>query len=301
MSRDQRTRRVVALSRDVEVAGDDAGAAADRLRTVAIEPIGRFADASNATLLVRLLDGDVPSLEELAGQLGRDPSVDDLDPDRLAVYKPERGETPLWDFPPGTLHRREVAAYHVSEALGWDLVPLTVLRDDGPFGRGSLQRFVVHDPSLHYFRLLEVGSAEVVASLRRMVVFDLVIDNADRKGGHVLLEGVDAVAPLNEETPVLDQPSLDGRVRLVDHGVAFNVERKLRTVAWEFAGEPVGDAVRADLRRLLERLGGDVGDRLAALLSPEEVAVLLVRVERLIALEVLPEPWSPRAFPWPPL
>jgi uncharacterized repeat protein (TIGR03843 family) len=272
-----------------------AARAASRLLTADVEPVGRFADASNATLLVRLLDREGPSLEELAARLGREPTVDDLDPDDLAVYKPQRGEAPLWDFPPGTLHRREVAAYEVSVGLGWDVVPVTVLRDDAPFGPGSLQRFVAHDPSLHYFRLLEIGSEQVLAMLRRMVVFDLVIDNADRKGGHVLLEGVEDTAA--------DKGSglVDGRIQLVDHGVAFNVERKLRTVAWEFAGEPLPDDVRADLSRLRSALDGSLGDRLSRLLSADEVEVLALRAERLSDLVALPEPWGPRAYPWPPL
>jgi len=270
----------------------DPAAEADRLRTVPLEPVGRFADASNATLLVRLLDADAPSLEELVAALGREPSIDDLDPDHLAVYKPVRGEAPLWDFPLGTLHRREVAAYEVSQALGWGLVPTTVLREDGPFGPGSLQRYVSHDPSLHYFRLLEIGAPTVLTTLRRMVVFDLVIDNADRKGGHVLLAdaaGDPAYGPV------------EGCVQLVDHGVSFNLETKLRTVAWEFAGEPVPEGVAEDLAALAGDLDGVVGDRLAHLLAPEELAVLQDRVERCAQLTVLPEPWGPRAYPWPPL
>ncbi len=309
MPGDQRSRRVVALNGDVEASrdradADAAGAAADRLRTVELEPVGRFADASNATLLVRLLDGDGPSLEDLAQELGHDPTLDDLDPDHLGVYKPRRGEAPLWDFPAGTLHRREVAAYTVSEILGWGLVPLTVLREDGPFGPGSLQRFVPHDPSLHYFRLLEVGSQRVLDALRRMVVFDLVIDNADRKGGHVLLEGVDDPSPpeLDGELAAAEVgTALDGRIQLVDHGVAFNVERKLRTVAWEFAGEPVGHEVLEDLRRLHETLHPTADNDLVDLLSAEEIAVLLGRVERLLEFPTLPEPRGPRAYPWPPL
>jgi len=301
---DQRPRRVVPLNGDVEASRDAAVEAADRLRTVELEPVGRFADASNATLLVRLLDGDGPSLDDLAAELGRAPTLDDLDPDHLGVYKPRRGEAPLWDFPAGTLHRREVAAYAVSEALGWDLVPLTVLREDGPFGPGSIQRFVPHDPSLHYFRLLEVGSQQVLDTLRRMVAFDLVIDNADRKGGHVLLEGVEDPAPpeLDRDPEAADVVTLlDGRIQLVDHGVAFNVERKLRTVAWEFAGEPIGDEVCHDLRRLHETVHATAENDLIELLSAEEVAVLLGRIERLIEVPTLPEPWGPRAYPWPPL
>ncbi len=280
------------MNGDVEVSRDTHADEADRLRTVELELVGRFADASNATLLVRLLDGDAPTLAELAAALGHEPSLDELDPHHLAVYKPRRGEAPLWDFPAGTLHRREVAAFAVSEALGWGLVPTTVLREDAPLGPGSLQRFVAHDPSLHYFRLLEVGSDAVLASLRRMVVFDLVIDNADRKGGHVLL-----AAGSGQDRP----GSVDGTVQLVDHGVSFNVDRKLRTVAWEFAGEPVPAEVRADVARLADALAGDLGTRVAGLLSDAEVEVLRRRAERLVDLAEFPEPWGPRAYPWPPL
>lgn len=233
---------------------------ADRLRHAPFEVVGRFADASNATLLVRFSDGT----------------------DDLAVYKPQRGEAPLWDFPDGTLHRREVAAYVVSELLGWDLVPQTVLRDDGPFGVGSLQRFVQHDPSRHYFALLEEGRPDLLDELRRMVVFDIVIDNADRKGGHVLVE-----------------ETADGeRIRLVDHGVTFNAERKLRTVAWDFAGQPVPEDLRGEVAVLGQR-GGEIRQALDGLLSPIEVGVLLQRMQSIAGLDVFPEPSGPRPFPWP--
>ncbi len=300
------------------MAGASAAGAADRLRTAPIEPIGRFADASNATLLVRLRDRDQPALEELAAQLGRDPQVEDLPADDLAVYKPMRGEAPLWDFPIGTLHRREVAAHELAMALGWDLVPLTVLRDDGPYGPGSLQRFVSHDPGLHYFRLLEVGAAEVIEQLRRMVVFDLVIDNADRKAGHVLLaDERRAVAPAegdrrpppsfaSDELPgpragIAAGEQVAGRVQVVDHGVALNVDRKLRTVAWEFAGEPLPEGAVEALAALATGLDGAVGERLATLLDDDELAVLRARVERLIELPELPGPIGPRPYPWPPI
>jgi uncharacterized repeat protein (TIGR03843 family) len=262
------------------------GALAARLQVAPLEIVGRFADASNATLLVRLRDRDDRGLDEVREQLGRDPELDDLDPLDLAVYKPQRGERPLWDFPHGTLHRREVAAYVVDEALGWDLVPLTVLRTEGPFGPGSVQRFVPHDPQRHYFSVLEEGDAALVEQLLAMVLLDLVIDNADRKGGHVLVE-----APAGEEG--------DERVRLVDHGVSFNTESKLRTVAWDLAGAPVPGARRADLDRLREGLVGDLGARLGTLLAAQEVARLRERVEATLALEVLPEPAGDHPYPWP--
>jgi uncharacterized repeat protein (TIGR03843 family) len=258
---------------------------AERLREAPFEVVGRFADASNATLLVRLLDRDPRPLDELAAGLGRPPTVADLEVEDLAVHKPQRGEAPLWDFPPGTLHLREVAAYEVSAALGWDLVPCTVLRASGPFGPGSLQRFVAHDPEQHYFTLVEADDPELHDQLVAMVLLDLVIDNADRKGGHVLLE------PGSE----LQR----GHLRLVDHGVTFNVVRKLRTVAWDFAGRPVPEVRRGDLLGLLASLDGALGARLAPLLSPEELEVLRDRVAATAALTTLPEPSGRYPYPWP--
>lgn len=276
-------------------------AVAERLRCAPFDPVGRFADASNATLLVRLTDRDPRSLEEIAAELGRDPTVDDLDPGDLAVHKPRRGESPLWDFPAGTLYQREVAAYEVSAALGWDLVPVTVVAADGPFGVGSLQRFVPHDPAHHYFNLLEHGSDAVVDQVRAMVVLDLVIDNADRKGGHVLLEHA-AVADATHEGADPPAATLTGRVKLVDHGVSFNVDRKLRTVGWHFAGEPIPGHLLADVARLRAAVtGGALGRRLASLLAPEEIAVLVDRIVRVTRLETFPEPSGRNPFPWPML
>ena len=250
---------------------------AHRLASAPYEVVGRFADASNATLLARLTDrGDAP-LDEGA-------TLDDLEPTDLAVYKPRRGEAPLWDFPGGSLHRREVAAFLVSEALGWDLVPTTVLRDDGPFGAGSLQRFVVFDPEQHYFALRESTDPRIRHQLQAMVVFDIVIENADRKGGHVLLEEVD-----------------DGhRVRLIDHGVCFHHEPHLRTVAWDFALDPVPDDLRDDVARLGEWLAGRGEVVLAPLLDLVELEALAARIRAVVdELTHFPEPVGPRPFPWP--
>jgi uncharacterized repeat protein (TIGR03843 family) len=133
----------------------------------------------------------------------------------LTVYKPRRGETPLWDFPRGTLCQREVAAYVLSRELGWPNIPATVLRE-GPEGIGSVQRFVAFDPEQHYFTL--EGTRE--DDFRRIALFDLVVNNADRKGGHCLL-------------------SPDGTIWVIDHGVCFHEEPKLRTVIWSFVGEPI--------------------------------------------------------------
>jgi uncharacterized repeat protein (TIGR03843 family) len=255
-----------------------------RLATAPLELLGRFADASNATLLVRLTDRDPRPVTDLAAELHREPTLDDLPAEDLAVYKPRRGEAPLWDFPAGTLHLREVAAHVVSEALGWDLVPPTVLREDAPVGVGSLQRFVPHDPEIHYFTLREEDDEDLVAQLATMALFDLVIDNADRKGGHVLLE-----------------VCRDGRRRLrgVDHGVSFNVEPKLRTVIWDLMGRPVPAAQRTDLARLAAALDAEVGEQLGGMLSGAELAVLRDRVQRLAELDELPAPSGRHPYPWP--
>jgi uncharacterized repeat protein (TIGR03843 family) len=268
---------------------DDA-AVASRLGSAPLELVGQFADASNATLLVRLRDRDPRTIGDITAELGHQPAVEDLDPGDLAVYKPRRGEAPLWDFPTGTLHLREIAAYEVSAALGWGLVPVTIRRDDAPFGPGSLQRFVPHDPQQHYFWLLEQGDSEVAAQLQAMVVFDLLIDNADRKGGHVLLE-----QPAGDTPPDHDRP----RIRLVDHGVSFAAEPKLRTVGWHFAGAPVPARLREDVGGLAARFGAGLEQRLAALLAADELAAFTARLRALPDLAQFPEPQGPRPFPWP--
>ncbi len=256
------------------------GDAGDGLRTAELEVVGRFATASNATLLVRLRasgeDWPVLPLDD-----DGDLALDAISADGFAVYKPRLGEAPLWDFPAGTLYRREVAAHEVDRLLGWDLVPRTVVREDAPHGVGALQRFVPHDPDRHYFALLEEGDEDVLAQLRRMVLFDVVIDNADRKGGHVLDEA--------------------GRLRLVDHGVSFHVEPKLRTVGWHFAGQPVPVVDREAVTRLVDALvaGDERTEPVRALLSPAEVDRLLDRARHAADLVRFPEPTGPRPYPWP--
>lgn len=247
-----------------------------RLATAPFEVVGRFADASNATLLARLLDQDPAPLPDGV-------TLDDLDPTDLAVYKPQRGEAPLWDFPDGSLHRREVAAFVVSEALGWDLVPTTVLRDDGPFGAGSLQRYVVHDPAMHYFTLRDSRDPRVARQLRAMVVFDLVVENADRKAGHLLVEHVDGT----------------DHIRCIDHGVCFHAEPHLRTVAWDFAHEPFPADLRDDVARLGDWLDREGAAAVSELLDVNEVAALAARIEQVATMDQLPAPVGPRPFPWP--
>lgn len=194
-----------------------------------------------------------------------------------AVYKPQQGERPLWDFPYGTLAAREVAAYRTSSALGWDLVPPTVLRPDGPAGPGSLQLFLDIDPERHVFTF----SNEDRQRLRPTVAFDALINNADRKGGHVLL------AP-------------DGHIWLIDHGVSFHEEDKLRTVLWDFAGEPIPADLLSDVERFAHALTrGELYETYSNLLTPEESQAMAGRAEKLLADGVFPAPGPGRPYPWP--
>jgi uncharacterized repeat protein (TIGR03843 family) len=193
-----------------------------------------------------------------------------------AVYKPHRGERLLWDFPDG-LFRREVAAYQLSEALGWGLVPETVVRHDAPFGTGSLQRFVPADFSQHYFTLIEVPAHH--AALRAVCTFDLLANNADRKSGHCLL-------------------GEDGRIWAIDNGLSFHTEPKLRTVIWEFAGDPVPPRLCADVERLCHELPAVLED----VLTHEEAVALRRRASALLARRRFPAPREDRRpYPWPPV
>jgi uncharacterized repeat protein (TIGR03843 family) len=189
------------------------------------------------------------------------------------VYKPFRGERPLWDFPNG-LGRREVAAWELSEALGWGLVPPTVLRE-GPLGEGSVQWFVDADFEQHYFTLLEDERHH--PALRRICAFDLVANNTDRKSGHCLLDE-------------------DGRIWAIDNGLAFHEEFKVRTVIWEFGGEPVPEDVLGDLERLVE---DGLSDSFEGLLDADERRAVLLRAEALARDGVFPVDHSGRRYPWP--
>jgi uncharacterized repeat protein (TIGR03843 family) len=213
---------------------------------------GRMPRSSNATFLVEL-------------------ALDDAN--ALAVYKPEQGERPLWDFPPG-LYRREIAAYLLSEALGWGLVPVTTRRE-GPLGDGSLQLFVPADFRQHYFTLLE--TEEHRATLQRICLFDLVANNADRKSGHCLLVPGD-------------------RIYAIDNGLTFHAEPKLRTVIWDFGEEPIAPALQEDLRRVL---GDELPPALAALLDPEEQRALKRRARGLLRTGHYPVDKTGLRYPWP--
>jgi hypothetical protein len=197
-----------------------------------------------------------------------------------AVYKPSKGEQPLWDFPENTLALREVAAYLVSEALGWGLVPYTVFRAEGPFESGSLQQFITYDPNYHYFNF----KPEHKARLNTAALFDHLINNADRKGSHVLIE------------------EQSDHLYLIDHGLCFHVEDKLRSVIWDFAGQPVADHLIADVKRFRDSLSRGLSADLEPYLNAEEIAALDTRAQTLIASGSYPLP-SPdrRAYPYPPL
>ncbi|MER6565866.1 SCO1664 family protein [Streptomyces sp. NPDC001093] len=258
-------------------------AAAELLARGELTVRGRIREASNAALFCTIaLDGQEAS----------------------CIYKPVAGERPLWDFPDGTLAGREVAAYEVSEATGWGLVPPTVLRD-GPYGEGMCQLWIDVQAEAELLALVDAGEPEpgwkaigladvgegrtallVHADderLRRLAVLDAVINNADRKGGHLL-------------------PTTDGRLYGIDHGVTFNVDNKLRTLLWGWAGEPLTSEAVDALRTLRGALGGPLGERLTALLTPAEIDATRARVEDLLTTGVHPEPngeWP--AIPWPPV
>ncbi len=197
----------------------------------------------------------------------------------MCVYKPSRGERPLWDFPAASLARREAAAYLVSEALGWQLVPPTVYRKKAPIGPGSLQLFIEHDPDVHYFNLSEVERQR----LRPVVVFDLLVNNADRKGSHLIIDE-------------------HQHLWLIDHGICFHEEDKLRSVIWDFAGESIPEILCADVQAFLLKLSpeSELWKQLQLLLSQREIKALIARAEHILTLRQFPEPDpDQRSFPWP--
>jgi hypothetical protein len=228
------------------------------LREGRIKPRGLMPDCSNYTYLA-----------QVHGQEGAQ---------TLAVYKPSQGETPLDDFPDGTLGKREVAAYLVSAALGWQVVPFTVYRDNGPLGPGSLQAFIVADLREHYFSLMPARAS----TFRTMAAFDLIVNNADRKSGHCLLDR-------------------EGHIWGVDNGLTFHPLPKLRTVIWEFGGEEIPADLRQDAQRLtgeLEAGQGWVKD-LRGLITGPEIRALAQRARRVADQGCYPEPSSRWAYPWP--
>ena len=216
--------------------------------------MGRMPWSSNGTFLGQVTCGEVQT---------------------LAIYKPRRGERPLWDFPSGTLAAREVAAYVVSEALDWSIVPPTVLRD-GPLGEGSVQLFIDHDPDEHYLTL----SDRYADRFRYFAAFDLVVNNADRKSGHCIR-------------------SRDDHIWGIDHGLTFHASPKLRTVIWDFAGDRVPAAIRNAMAALAEGLAGDLRPSLLALIDEDEVETTRRRAARLADAAHYPEPRTDYPYPWP--
>lgn len=231
----------------------DPAAAVRVLTTGDLDVRGRMPWSSNGTFLVHVcgMDGEV-----------------------LGVYKPERGERPLWDFPPG-LWRREIAARLLADALGWELVPPTVSRPDAPLGPGSVQLFVPFDPEVHYFTLYEDESTHDV--LRRLCVFDILANSTDRKGGHVLR-------------------GEDGRIWAIDNGLAFHEEFRLRTVIWEFGGEVMTSELVEPVEALLD---DGLPDELAALLDDDEREALRRRARAVVTERRFPIDGTGRRYPWP--
>ncbi len=227
------------------------------LRTGEISLQGQFARGSNYTFLADVSTENGPL---------------------SAVYKPSIGEQPLWDFPENTLAQREVAAFLTSEALGWNLVPPTVLREDGPEGGGSLQLYLDIEPMQNYFTFSEVQKQ----LLQPVVIFDALINNADRKAGHVTL-----------------MPN--GHIQLIDHGISFHEEYKLRTVIWDFAGKTIPAALIEDLQILSAKLEdqGSLSLDLAGLLSSAEIQALRDRNSLLLRDARFPTPGAQRNHPWP--
>jgi uncharacterized repeat protein (TIGR03843 family) len=269
---------------------DEAGADGEVFRSGELTVLGRIRSASNATFLCEARLGDVEA---------------------HCVYKPVAGEAPLWDFPDGTLAGRELAAYLVSAALGWNVVPYTIIRE-GPAGPGMLQRWVDQpgdamdddDPGagpdlidllptghlppgyLPILQAYDYAGDEVTlvhaddARLRRMAVFDVLINNADRKGGHIL-------------------SGVDGGVYGVDHGVSLHTEDKLRTVLWGWAGKPVDDETLAEVARLRDALLGDLDEVLRPHITNREIDALYARAVGLLDNPVMPSPDRRRPIPWP--
>ncbi|MCL9797304.1 SCO1664 family protein [Frankia sp. AgKG'84/4] len=240
----------------VDGGGLDAAAALDLLRRGELTITARLTDASNATLYCEI------STARAAGR---------------CVYKPVRGERALWDFPDGTLAARELAAYEVSAALDLGIVPPTVLRD-GPFGEGMVQLWIDTDITVDLVALTRSEDPQ----LRRIALFDAVINNADRKGGHLL-------------------PAPSGRVHGIDHGVTFHCEGKLRTLLWTWRGHRLDAEETALLGCLRDALAAELGERLGELLTVSELRALAERVDGLLDSGRFPLPsadWPP--IPWPP-
>jgi hypothetical protein len=257
------------------------GSARDGGNAPARQPGGSWSpdDPNVPALLVRASIEKVQLLPTGSNYVFATVLQDDEAGDSIAVYKPRRGEAPLHDFPDGTLYRRERAAYLLSEALGWGIIPPTVVRD-GPHGIGMMQLFIEHEPRASYFTMKGKRDAD----LRRFAVFDAIANNADRKGGHCL-EGI------------------DGRIWGIDHGLTFHSQGKLRTVIWDYAGEPIAADLLTQVERLqpqVEALDGCLAE-LSDLLQARELRALRERIEQMLEERIFPQPPPWRPVPWPPL
>jgi uncharacterized repeat protein (TIGR03843 family) len=247
----------------------DTSSALALLREGELEVEGRVRDASNLVLWCSLRPRSISEGPEEEDTPER--------PTFHVAYKPIRGERPLDDFPLGTLALREEAAWWVSETLGWSIVPPTIVRD-GPTGRGAVQLWIDTDDSVDLLRLILTRDER----LQPMAVFDALVNNADRKGGHLLV-------------------TESGDIHGIDHGICFAAESKLRTVLWGWRGERITDSERADIERLCTALDDQLGDHLADLLSDREIEALRARAQRLLADGCLPLPDPYRhVIPWPP-
>ncbi len=227
-----------------------------------------------ADAIAQLTDGEIDVIGLMPWSSNRTFLVD-VHGDQIiqAVYKPARGERPLWDFPPG-LYRREVATYELSHQLGWDLVPPTVRRE-GPLGEGSLQLFVTADFEQHYFTILEEPAHH--PALQRLCILDIIANSTDRKGGHCLLDA-------------------DGHVWAIDNGLTFHHDFKLRTVIWDWADEPIPTDILDDVAALLD---AGLADGLGQQLDPVEREAALTRARTIVQSGSFPVDPSGRRYPWP--
>ena len=198
------------------------------------------------------------------------------------VYKPTAGERPLFDFQQGSLSKREVAAYVVNQSLAWDLIPPTIYRPDNlPMGPGSIQQFIEHNPEHHFFSFSEAE----IQKLRPVALFDILINNADRKGGHILFDE-------------------DNHIWIIDHGICFHSQPKLRTVIWNFIGEKIPEDLMLDVSRLIMSLESktDTFHQLSNLLSTNEISSIISRSKNIIDQKTFPPPdQNNRPYPWPPI
>jgi uncharacterized repeat protein (TIGR03843 family) len=207
-------------------------------------------------------------------------SISHKDMTIMGIYKPREGERPLWDFPEGTLYRREVATFLTSQALGWALVPPTVVRE-GPRGIGSVQLFIDHDPEYNYFSFDE----SMAPQIKRLALFDAIINNADRKGGHCIVDS-------------------QGHLWGIDHGISFHAANKLRTVIWDYAGQSIPEPMLEDVEKLCQTLDNAESDyrhSLHELLADVEIQACHQRIKRLLKSRHYPQPGRGPNYPWPPV